>query len=107
MPSTGKPCNGVCEACAGITVSQEQLLEAQARVKAAGLSDRVQLLFCDYRDVPARFGAGAFDAVIRRVNLGQTRRSLTGAALSLAASCMSEAVYSDVGNQCGARAAAR
>ena len=33
----------------GITVSKEQLAEATQRVKAAGLSDRVTLLFCDYR----------------------------------------------------------
>lgn len=33
----------------GITVSKEQLAEATARVKAAGLSDRITLLFCDYR----------------------------------------------------------
>ena len=33
----------------GVTVSKEQLAEATARVKAAGLSDRITLLFCDYR----------------------------------------------------------
>ena len=33
----------------GITVSKEQLAEAKARVKAAGLSDRITLMFCDYR----------------------------------------------------------
>ncbi len=33
----------------GVTVSKEQLAEATARVEAAGLSDRVTLLFCDYR----------------------------------------------------------
>ena len=36
----------------GITVSTEQLAEAVARVKAAGLSDRITLLFCDYRRAP-------------------------------------------------------
>jgi cyclopropane-fatty-acyl-phospholipid synthase len=49
---------------AGITVSQEQLLEAQERVRAAGLEDRVDLLFCDYRDVIAKFGPAAFDAMV-------------------------------------------
>ncbi len=33
----------------GLTISKEQLAEATARVKAAGLEDRVKLLFCDYR----------------------------------------------------------
>lgn len=41
----------------GITVSKEQLAEATQRVKAAGLSDRVTLLFCDYRWVYAYISA--------------------------------------------------
>jgi cyclopropane-fatty-acyl-phospholipid synthase len=45
-------------------VSKEQLVEAQARVAAAGFADRVSLLFCDYRDVVRRFGPAAFDAVV-------------------------------------------
>ena len=45
----------------GLTISKEQLAEATARVKAAGLDDRVKLLFCDYRDCP---GAGTFDKVV-------------------------------------------
>ncbi|KAL4856846.1 Tuberculostearic acid methyltransferase UfaA1 [Chlorella vulgaris] len=45
----------------GITVSKEQLAEATARVKVAGLSDRVTLLFCDYRECP---GAGTYDKVV-------------------------------------------
>jgi cyclopropane fatty-acyl-phospholipid synthase-like methyltransferase len=36
-------------------------VEAQARVDAAGLGDRISLLFCDYRDVP---GTAVFDAVV-------------------------------------------
>ena len=36
----------------GLTISKEQLSEATARVKAAGLEERVTLLFCDYRDCP-------------------------------------------------------
>jgi cyclopropane-fatty-acyl-phospholipid synthase len=35
----------------GLTLSKEQLAEATARVAAAGLGDRVTLLFCDYRCV--------------------------------------------------------
>ena len=44
----------------GLTVSKQQLEEAVARVKAAGLSDRIQLLFCDYRE---GHGLGLFDKV--------------------------------------------
>lgn len=33
----------------GITLSKQQLEEAVKRVKAAGLADRITLLFCDYR----------------------------------------------------------
>ena len=35
----------------GITISNEQYAEARARVKAAGLEDRVQIVMRDYRDV--------------------------------------------------------
>lgn len=45
-------------------MSSEQLHEAQARVEAAGLSDQISLLFCDYRHVVGRFGHAAFDAVV-------------------------------------------
>lgn len=34
----------------GLTLSKEQLGEAAARVKAAGLEDKVSFQFCDYRD---------------------------------------------------------
>lgn len=43
----------------GITVSQEQLVEAQARVAAAGLSDQIEIRFCDYRHV-----VGTFDKIV-------------------------------------------
>ena len=33
----------------GLTLSKEQLGEATARVRAAGLEGSVKLLFCDYR----------------------------------------------------------
>ncbi|MEW5297105.1 MAG: hypothetical protein WDW36_000333 [Sanguina aurantia] len=45
----------------GLTVSKEQLAEAHARVKAAGLEDKINLIFCDYRDCP---GAGTYDKVV-------------------------------------------
>lgn len=43
----------------GITISREQLELAQARVREAGLEDRIELKYCDYRDVE-----GEFDAII-------------------------------------------
>lgn len=45
-------------------MSQEQLTEAQERVSAAGLQDRIDLVFCDYREVVARYGEEVFDAVV-------------------------------------------
>ncbi|MGH8378506.1 MAG: SAM-dependent methyltransferase, partial [Gammaproteobacteria bacterium] len=39
----------------GITLSEEQLREAQARAAAAGLTDRVQFQLRDYRDVHERY----------------------------------------------------
>lgn len=45
----------------GLTLSKEQLAEANMRVKAAGLEDKITLLFCDYRDVP---GLGTYDRVV-------------------------------------------
>ena len=35
----------------GVTISQQQLEYARARLERAGLSDRVDLQFCDYRDM--------------------------------------------------------
>lgn len=45
----------------GLTLSKEQLAEATARVKAAGLQDKITLLYCDYRDTP---DLGAYDRVV-------------------------------------------
>lgn len=45
----------------GLTLSKEQLAEATARVKAAGLQDNITLLFCDYRDCP---GEGTYDKIV-------------------------------------------
>lgn len=61
MPQHIQPCITIT---AGITVSMEQLVEALARVKEAGLQDRISLIFCDYREVVNRFGADYFDAVV-------------------------------------------
>ena len=45
----------------GISLSMEQLKEAQQRVKEAGVSDYITLLYCDYRELP---GHETYDAVI-------------------------------------------
>jgi cyclopropane fatty-acyl-phospholipid synthase-like methyltransferase len=42
----------------GVTISKEQLAEATARVQAAGLQERVKLVFCDYRDIPGGLAGG-------------------------------------------------
>jgi cyclopropane-fatty-acyl-phospholipid synthase len=42
-----------------ITISEEQHQLATERVRAAGLSDRVEIRFCDYRDVQ-----GTFDRIV-------------------------------------------
>ena len=38
-----------------VTISQQQYDEASRRIQAAGLSDRIQLLLCDYRDLRGQF----------------------------------------------------
>ncbi len=43
----------------GITVSREQYVEARRRVEAAGLADRVDIRFTDYRDID-----GSYDAIV-------------------------------------------
>ncbi len=43
----------------GITISQAQLDFAQARIERAGLADRVELRFCDYRDI-----GGHYDRIV-------------------------------------------
>lgn len=47
----------------GITLSDAQLSFARERIAAAGLTDRIEVLGLDYRDLPQRFGAAAFDKV--------------------------------------------
>jgi cyclopropane-fatty-acyl-phospholipid synthase len=48
----------------GITLSAEQLRWGQERIRDAGLDERVQLQYLDYRDLPARHAAEPFDAVV-------------------------------------------
>ncbi|MCD8482103.1 MAG: cyclopropane-fatty-acyl-phospholipid synthase family protein [Verrucomicrobia bacterium] len=43
----------------GLTISNEQLAKARARVAEAGLDDQIQILFRDYRDM-----TGTFDAIV-------------------------------------------
>lgn len=38
-----------------VTISEEQFSEAGARVREAGLADRVEILLCDYRTIRGRF----------------------------------------------------
>ena len=47
----------------GITLSRQQFDHARARIAAEGLTDRVEVLLLDYRDLAGRFGAAAFDKV--------------------------------------------
>lgn len=37
------------------TISEEQFREAAIRIEAAGVSDSVEVIFCDYRDLSGRF----------------------------------------------------
>jgi len=48
----------------GVTLSREQLAWGQARIREAGLEDRVELRYQDYRDLPARHAAEPFDAIV-------------------------------------------
>lgn len=56
--------------CVGVTLSQNQFDLASARVRAAGLSDRVEIRLQDYRDVQGRFdritSVGMFEHVGRK-----------------------------------------
>ncbi|MGM9483180.1 class I SAM-dependent methyltransferase [Roseateles sp. NT4] len=48
----------------GVTLSSEQLQWAQQRLQDAGLAERAQMLYLDYRDLPARHASEPFDAVV-------------------------------------------
>ncbi|CAE7348890.1 ufaA1 [Symbiodinium natans] len=47
-----------------ITLSRQQLELANQRVAEAGVGDKVSVIFCDYRDVVGRFGAGYFSKAV-------------------------------------------
>jgi cyclopropane-fatty-acyl-phospholipid synthase len=47
----------------GITLSEQQVQGAREHVARAGLSDRIEVLLLDYRDLPDRYGAAHFDKV--------------------------------------------
>lgn len=47
-----------------ITISRQQLELARQRVVAAGVQDRVRIIFCDYRDVAAKFGPEFFSKAV-------------------------------------------
>ncbi len=46
------------------TISPAQHAEAEARIRAAGLEDRITLLSSDYRDLPEVLGRGRFDRLV-------------------------------------------
>jgi cyclopropane-fatty-acyl-phospholipid synthase len=48
----------------GVTLSAEQLQWARERLQQAGLDGRAQMLYLDYRDLPARHGHEPFDAIV-------------------------------------------
>lgn len=56
--------------CVGVTLSQNQFEMATARVKAAGLADRIEIRLQDYRDVTGQFdritSVGMFEHVGRK-----------------------------------------
>ncbi|EKX37689.1 hypothetical protein GUITHDRAFT_165417 [Guillardia theta CCMP2712] len=47
----------------GITISEEQFSYATAKVEERGMSDRITILFCDYRKLPAEL-LGKFDRLV-------------------------------------------
>ncbi len=47
----------------GITLSENQLTMAKARIAAARLDRHVEVLLLDYRDAPDRFGEASFDKI--------------------------------------------
>jgi len=47
-----------------ITLSMEQLKLAEERIASAGFKDKIQVVFCDYRDAASKFGSGSFSKVV-------------------------------------------
>ncbi|MCQ9154718.1 SAM-dependent methyltransferase [Acidomonas methanolica] len=58
----------------GITLSQEQLLEARRRAEAAGLTDRVRFALCDYRAVRSSFDRIVSVGMFEHVGLDHYQR---------------------------------
>ena len=48
----------------GVTISTEQLAYGVQRMKDIKYDDRVNLVFCDYRNIPTTFTPASFDAVV-------------------------------------------
>lgn len=58
----------------GITLSQEQLLEARRRAEAAGLTDRVRFALCDYRAIRSSFDRIVSVGMFEHVGLDHYQR---------------------------------
>ncbi len=58
----------------GVTLSENQAATARARVAEAGLTDRVSIELCDYRDVTDRFDAIASIGMVEHVGAVQLDR---------------------------------
>lgn len=61
----------------GITLSDEQLAWARDRLAKAGLSDKVDLSICDYRDVDGQFDHIVSIEMFEAVGLRHWRAFLT------------------------------
>ncbi|KMQ96002.1 cyclopropane-fatty-acyl-phospholipid synthase [Lasius niger] len=62
----------------GITLSKEQLLIAKARVKKAGLSDRIDLKLCDYRSLHQKFDRIVSVGMLEHVGKSQYQEFFLG-----------------------------
>lgn len=47
-----------------LTLSLEQKLLAEQRIKEAGLADKIRVLLCDYRKAPLRDGGKSYDKIV-------------------------------------------
>jgi cyclopropane-fatty-acyl-phospholipid synthase len=62
----------------GITLSDEQLKVARARVEAAGVQDKVGIELCDYRQVTGRFDRIVSVGMFEHVGIGNYRKFFHG-----------------------------
>ncbi|MDX2132696.1 MAG: cyclopropane-fatty-acyl-phospholipid synthase family protein [Planctomycetota bacterium] len=69
------------------TISDEQHRLTTARVREAGLHDRVTVLACDYRDLPARF-AGSFDKLVSIEMIEAVGQAYLGTFFDVCARCL-------------------